>query len=124
MSSTNVSRMSRNLMLLIVALAALYLMLCGALYVFQRALIYYPQPRAVGTAASVLTLPVGDAQLQVSVRAHDGPNALIYFGGNAEDVSRNLPPFSQAFPDYALYLLHYRGYGGKNDFARGQTDCN
>ena len=112
MPSTNVSRMSRNLMLLVVVLAALYLTLCAALYVFQRALIYYPQPRAVGTAASLLTLPVDDAQLQVSVRAHDGPNALIYFGGNAEDVSRSLPPFSQAFPDYALYLLHYRGYGG------------
>ncbi|MBV6824605.1 alpha/beta hydrolase [Pseudomonas sp. PD9R] len=114
MSSTNVSRMSRNLMLLVVILAALYLMLCVALFVFQRALIYYPQPRAVGTAASLLTLAVDDAQVQVCVRPHDGPNALIYFGGNAEDVSRNLPEFAQAFPDYALYLLHYRGYGGSS----------
>jgi pimeloyl-ACP methyl ester carboxylesterase len=106
--------MSRNLMLLVVIFAALYLTLCAALFVFQRALIYYPQPRAVGTPASLLTLPVVDAQVQVSVRFHDGPNALIYFGGNAEDVSRNLPEFTQAFPDYALYLLHYRGYGGSS----------
>ena len=65
MPSTNVSRMSRNLMLLIVVLAALYLTLCGALYVFQRALIYYPQPRAIGTSETLLTLPVDDAQLQL-----------------------------------------------------------
>jgi pimeloyl-ACP methyl ester carboxylesterase len=38
--------------------------------------------------------------------------SLIYFGGNAEDVSASLPSFSRAFPDYAIYLLHYRGYGG------------
>jgi pimeloyl-ACP methyl ester carboxylesterase len=106
--------MSRTLMSLIVILAALYLALCAALFVFQRALIYFPQPRAVGTPATLLTLPVDDVQVQVSVRSHEGPNALIYFGGNAEDVSRNLPGFTQAFPDYALYLLHYRGFGGSS----------
>lgn len=114
MPPTNVSRMSRTLVLLIVIVAALYLALCVALFVFQRALIYYPQPRAVGTSGTLLTLPVADARVLVSFRPHDGPNALIYFGGNAEDVSRNLPEFSQAFPDYALYLLHYRGYGGSS----------
>jgi pimeloyl-ACP methyl ester carboxylesterase len=114
MPPTNVSRMSRTLLLLVVIVAALYLALCVALFVFQRALIYYPQPRAVGTDATLLTLPTADAQVLVSIRPHKGPNALIYFGGNAEDVSRNLPGFSQAFPDYALYLLHYRGYGGSS----------
>lgn len=110
----NVSRMSRNLMLLVVILVAMYLALCAALFIFQRALIYYPQPRAAGTSASLLTLKVDGTQVLVSVRPHEGPNALIYFGGNAEDVSRSLPVFTQAFPDYALNLLHYRGYGGSS----------
>ncbi|MGY2338985.1 alpha/beta hydrolase [Pseudomonas sp. SDO5532_S415] len=114
MPPTNVSRMSRTLMLLVVILAALYLALCAALFVFQRALIYYPQPRAVDSAATLLTLPVDDAQILVSVRPHVGPKALIYFGGNAEDVSRSLPPFAQAFPEHALYFMHYRGYGGSS----------
>ena len=114
MPPPNVSRMSRTLVLLVVIVAASYLALCVALFVFQRALIYYPQPRTVDSAATLLTLPVADARVLVSVRPHDGPNALIYFGGNAEDVSRNLPAFSQAFSDYALYLLHYRGYGGSS----------
>ncbi|MEO8009753.1 MAG: alpha/beta fold hydrolase, partial [Betaproteobacteria bacterium] len=52
--------------------------------------------------------------LQICVRPRPGANALLYFGGNAEDVAANLPSFSSAFPDYALYFLHYRGYGGSS----------
>ncbi|KAB0491298.1 alpha/beta hydrolase [Pseudomonas vancouverensis] len=114
MPPPNVSRMSRTLVLLVVIVAAFYLALCLALLVFQRALIYYPQPRHIDSPGSLLTLTVADAQLNITVRPHEGPNALIYFGGNAEDVSRNLPGFSQAFPDYALYLMHYRSYGGSS----------
>jgi pimeloyl-ACP methyl ester carboxylesterase len=114
MSPTKVSRMPRILMLIFVILAALYLTLCATLFLFQRALIYYPRPSAIQTPESVLMLTVDDAQVQVSVRPHDGPKALIYFGGNAEDVSRNLPEFAQAFPDHAIYLLHYRGYGASS----------
>ncbi|MGJ7518460.1 alpha/beta hydrolase [Pseudomonas baetica] len=111
---TNVSRMSRTLVLVVVIVAVLYLALCAALFVFQRALIYYPQPRAVGSSETLLTLPVDDAQVLVSIRPHKGPKALIYFGGNAEDVSRSLPEFARAFPEHALYLMHYRGYGGSS----------
>lgn len=106
--------MSRSLMSLIVIVAVAYLALCLALFVFQRALIYFPQPRAIASPETTLTLAMADAQVLVSVRPHAGPNALIYFGGNAEDVSLNLPEFAQAFPDHALYLLHYRGFGGSS----------
>ncbi len=106
--------MLRILLSVFAVIAALYLGACALLYAFQRSLIYFPQPRAVGTSETVLKLPVPDANVLVSVRPHDGPKALLYFGGNAEDVSRNLPEFSAAFPDYALYLLHYRSYGGSS----------
>lgn len=43
-----------------------------------------------------------------------GAPALIYFGGNAEDVSRTLPELARQLPGHALYLLHYRGYGGSS----------
>lgn len=97
-------------MFIAVIVVALYLALCVGLWVFQRALIYFPQPRSVETP--LLTLSDAGTQVLVSLRAHDGPNALIYFGGNAEDVSRNMPSFAQAFPDHALFFLNYRGYGG------------
>ncbi|WP_432219233.1 alpha/beta hydrolase [Pseudomonas kribbensis] len=106
--------MSRILMSLVALLLALYLILCAALFVFQRSLIYFPQAGSVDSAESRMTLTMADADIRVSVREHSGARALIYFGGNAEDVSRNLPAFAEAFPDYAIYLLHYRGFGGSS----------
>ncbi|MDP2816677.1 MAG: alpha/beta hydrolase [Polaromonas sp.] len=97
---------------LLTVLALGYLALCLALFVFQRSLIYYPQPRSTGSAATTLNFKVADADLAVTVRPVAGPQAILYFGGNAEDVSLNLPSFSEAFPAHAMYLLHYRGYGG------------
>jgi hypothetical protein len=103
--------MSRMLSLLAM-FAAVYLAICGAVWAFQRSLIYFPQPLAISQPDTLLRLAVGDGEVLVSVRPHAGPNALIYFGGNAEDVSLNLAEFAQAFPEHALYLMHYRGYGG------------
>jgi len=111
---TTLSRLVRILISLLVLAAVLYGLACVLLFFFQRSLIYFPQPRAMGSATTVLELAQPDARVLVSVRPRTGPNALIYFGGNAEDVSLNLLPFSQAFPDQALYLLHYRGFGGSS----------
>ncbi|WP_336346399.1 alpha/beta hydrolase [Pseudomonas monsensis] len=104
--------MSRRLMSLVALIVALYLALCAALFVFQRSLIYFPRPAAVEAADARLKLSMPDADVWVTTRACAGPRAVIYFGGNAEDVSRNLPGFAEAFPDDALYFLHYRGFGG------------
>ncbi|PIF48068.1 hypothetical protein CLU80_0297 [Pseudomonas sp. 29] len=104
--------MSRTLMSLVALIVAVYLVLCAALFFFQRSLIYFPQPNAVSGSDSHLILSMPDARVSVITRERVGPRALIYFGGNAEDVSRNLPEFAEAFPDYAVYLLNYRGFGG------------
>lgn len=101
----------RLLLTLIAIAAALYIAACAALYFFQRSLIYYPQPSA-NSSASRMSLRSGDVDLVISIRERPGPAAVIYFGGNAEDVSASLPELSQAFPDRALYLMNYRGYGG------------
>jgi len=102
---------------LVSILLALYGAVCLALFAFQRSLIYFPQPSAFDTPATTLVLPVPGADLIVSVQQHAGPKALIYFGGNAEDVSASLHSFASAFPDHAIYLLHYRGYGGSSGKA-------
>ena len=91
-----------------------YLGLCAVMFIWQRSLLYFPQPRGYATPQSTLKLAVAGAELVISVRPADGSRALLYFGGNGEDVSQNLASFSQAFPDHALYLMHYRGYGGSS----------
>ena len=106
--------MSRTMVTLLAVVALVYLGLCSVLFLYQRNLIYFPQPRSVGGGTTTLTLPADGAKVLVSARQRSGPNALLYFGGNAEDVSYSLPGLSTAFPDYAVYLLHYRGYGGSS----------
>lgn len=91
-----------------------YAIACAAVYAFQRSLLYFPQPRAVSAAESTMRLAVDGAELVVTTRPHRGEKAIVYFGGNAEDVSYNLASFAQAFPEHALYLMHYRGYGGSS----------
>jgi pimeloyl-ACP methyl ester carboxylesterase len=91
-----------------------YVGLCALVYVNQRSMLYFPQPMAPGGQAHIIELPTADAHILVSVRERPGPDALVYFGGNAEDVSLHLPEFSEAFPNSAIYLLHYRGYAGSS----------
>lgn len=95
----------------LMAAMLVYAGLCAALFVFQRALLYLPQPRAL-VHAPKFSLPVDGAELIVTSQIEDSPQALIYFGGNAEDVSMSLPDLARAFAGQAVYLLHYRGYGG------------
>jgi pimeloyl-ACP methyl ester carboxylesterase len=91
---------------------AIYLCACLALFVFQRSLIYYPPRTASLQAPTVETLALPGATVNISERPHGGARAVIYLGGNAEDVSSSLPQLALAFPDRALYLMHYRGYAG------------
>ena len=102
----------RALAALLLAAMSVYALACLGLYLTQRSLIYFPQPRRFGAAANIMKLPVEGAQLDISTRQFAAPQAVIYFGGNAEDVSGSLPELAQAFPAHPLYLMHYRGYGG------------
>ena len=101
--------MGRLLIVVAIVIAALYVGICLILFFSQRYLIYFPtQASQTPTEA----LKVSDATLRLSARQRGGPRALIYFGGNAEDVSLSLEAFAETFPDHAIYMLHYRGYGG------------
>jgi pimeloyl-ACP methyl ester carboxylesterase len=104
--------MRRTMLTFLVVVVLIYVGLCAALFFFQRSMIYFPQPRSAGASIATISFKSGDHEVIVTTRAHAGPQALIYFGGNAEDVSANVPELSRAFAEHALYLLHYRGYGG------------
>ncbi|MGH8856154.1 MAG: alpha/beta hydrolase [Telluria sp.] len=93
---------------------AVYAVACLALYFLQRSLIYFPPAAAAFPAPATSTLEVPGAVVKVSERPHAGDKALIYLGGNAEDVTASLPLLDAAFPQRALYLLHYRGYTGSS----------
>lgn len=88
-----------------------YLLACVALYLAQRALIYHPVPARIPAAYPLLRIEGDGATLAITTKPAPGRRALLYFGGNAEDVTASLPELARDFPGRALYLMHYRGYG-------------
>ena len=94
--------------------AFVYLASCAVLAFFQRSLIYYPQPAVPLSQAATERLPIADANVLATVHEHTGPSAVIFFSGNGDAAALQLPSLIEAFPDRAIYLLNYRGYGGSS----------
>ena len=89
----------------------IYIGCCGYLYVAQRSFIYFPTPESQNVAAEDLRLDLDGATVQIWRLALEQEDAVIYFGGNAEDVAQNIGQFASIFPHKAIYLVNYRGYG-------------
>lgn len=96
----------------LIAVVIAYLGLCAWVYVTQRSQIYFPTPEVRRPGAQALWIKSSGAKLKVWTVPRPGPRALLYFGGNAEDVAANLDDFARTFPRHSLYLVNYRGYGG------------
>ena len=92
--------------------AFIYGAVCALMFLGQRALLYHPTPARELAGAQALAVASGGDTLRVWARPGAGPDALIYFGGNAEDVAGNLDELAPALPRHSLYLVNYRGYGG------------
>ena len=95
-----------------------YTLFCGFLYINQRSLLYYPTPPAPPAAdRDVLVLENEGQALRILLANQASPRALMYFGGNAENVAFSVPELQELFPGHALYIPHYRGYGGSSGRA-------
>ena len=90
----------------------LYIVMCCVLYAMQDRLLYFPTPEGHPAVGTALVVRSGDVALKIWEVHGDTRDAVLYFGGNAEDVSAKISEFDATFPDRALYLVHYRGYGG------------
>jgi uncharacterized protein len=89
-----------------------YGVLCALLYLSQDRLLYFPTPESSHPQARDLRLKSDGAIVKVWELHPNAPGALIYFGGNGDDVAEYLEEFDTAFPNRAIYLMNYRGYGG------------
>jgi fermentation-respiration switch protein FrsA (DUF1100 family) len=108
--------MTKTLLLGVATIVLAYLCVCLLFYIVQRSQIYFRTPPAARRDAPTLWIESSGARIKVWIvgaRADDpAAPALIYFGGNAEDVAGEIEPFGAAFPQRAVYLVNYRGYGG------------
>ena len=101
----------RLLTKVIVTVVLFYLIACAGLFMMQRSFLYHPVSRTLSHGSS-LAIPSGNETINVLTRETDGQEAVIYFGGNSEDVFYPLERLKEAIPDKSLYFVDYRGYGG------------
>jgi pimeloyl-ACP methyl ester carboxylesterase len=90
------------------------------LYLLQDKMIFFPQPTLPGNqtryAGSQLRLQHGNVTLTGwFFKGEIGPNnpLIIYYGGNAEDVSLNFDDLER-FAAESFIFMNYRGYGGSD----------
>ena len=103
----------RKLALGITALLVIaYISFSVLLYVKQRELLYFPTPPMEVLGATKVNLKSEAGVLKGWVVNPGMPKALIYFGGNGEQVERNADFFINCLPHHSIYLIPYRGYGG------------
>ena len=116
--------MSRgNVLTLLCAALAAYAALCALLYLVQERLIFLPRLLPESTRHALRELP---GVIEIEARTTDGtrlhgwlrhgaeeaarPGLVIYFGGNAEEVSGQVLEAGALAP-WSLAAFNYRGYG-------------
>ena len=118
LSILRANEMRQTGMTVISIVVLIYAGFCVFMYASQRNAIYYPTPEVHVPDAADVRLESDGETLKIWLLAHgNGPNAIIYFGGNAEDVSGNIPDFRNFFPQHNVFLVNYRGYGGRGSPA-------
>lgn len=104
-------------------IAAVAIVVPLALYLLQDSLIFFPRPLSESARTEivrrhpfaqeiVLKSPDGKQLHAWHVRAAPGAPLVVYFGGNAEDVSWMIPEAKKRTPGLGWLLVNYRGYGG------------
>ena len=102
---------------------AIYGGLCLFLYFSQENFIFFPAPLSPKEIALIDQHFTGSA---LEIQTHDGKTLrgwhlkskrpeqdplILYYGGNAEEVSANLLDWGK-IPNASILYLNYRGYGG------------
>lgn len=101
-------------------LVVAYLGVAGLLWLSQESLMFFPRP-----AAAQVQPPPGWRLEEVIHDARDGtrlagvlllpprerPPLIVYFGGNAEEVTEGAAAAGADYGERAVLLVNYRGYG-------------
>jgi uncharacterized protein len=97
-----------------------YLGVVGVVWLVQESLIFYPRaagPRPAaprGWRLQDVAFTTRDATPLAGVLAlppTERPPLVIYFGGNAEEVTAYAPDAFETYGERAVLLVNYRGYG-------------
>ncbi len=88
-----------------------YLITLCSIYLLQDFLLYKPRKVTAPVNETEIFFKNGMQKLQGWLLNPNQENALIYYGGNASAIERQIPTLKKAFPNHSVYLVPYRGYG-------------
>ena len=106
--------MKRIFLICLSLLALGYIVFGSLLFFYQRSFLYFPTPESKTPGSTSFSLTNDGETIRIWSRTVESSYAVIYFGGNSEDVSNNFMRFSSLLPDQNLYFVNYRGYGGSS----------
>lgn len=101
----------RTLGLFVAVAVVVYACLVALMHAKQRSLLFYPQFTRDPPVAPDFRFDVDGATLRGWLVNPGRPRALLYFGGNAEDIALVRDDAASWAPDHTVYLVSYRGYG-------------
>ena len=82
------------------------------LYLVQRNYMYFPVAKKHSQSIAFEYISSENEQLKVWTVNPGHDKAVVYFGGNAENVLYNANDLLRALPEHSIYLVNYRGYAG------------
>lgn len=96
---------------ILLAFLVVYLGCCALLYFGQRSLLYFPQRGAKVAGVATIGFIHDGIELNGWIVNSGQDKALLYFGGNAEQIQQNITFFRRLLPHHSVYFIAYRGYG-------------
>jgi len=87
----------------------LYLIAIGYLYLFQRSILFVNRFKVKPKSGFYID------NTWIETRDLNRSNAIIYFGGNAQNNWVDIDLLKKEFPNSAILFMHYRGYGASKD---------
>ena len=104
----------KNFLMLFIKLLLLAYITFGILFfINQRDLLYAPTDKMNHLFNEVI-FHNDKESINVIVVNDKKEKAILYFGGNGDTVARSAFAFDRFFPEYTVYLVNYRGYGGSS----------
>ncbi len=96
----------------LITIAVAYVLIAIAFYSAQRKFLYFPQSPSTIFGKKNFEININQEAFSGWVLNEGQSKALVYYGGNAENIEANIPFFQDSLADYTVYLIPYRGYGG------------
>ena len=99
---------------LITIILLVYFGLGALLYFFQQHFIYFPSTKVVDDSQQNIKIKSAGETINVWLINPGMNDAVIYFGGNAQNAFFAMPQFETMITDKTVYLVDYRGYGSSS----------